>query len=78
MTIGVLQVLILVALRAQAVDRTDNIAGARARPVDQGELGSCASRLRRFLLYEFIAADIYVQFSKIDFHNQFRVETMLW
>ena len=77
MTIKVLEVLILVALRAQAVDRTDNIAGARARPVDQGELGSCASCLRIFLLYEFIAADIYVQFSKIGFHTHFFVETML-
>ena len=62
MTIKVLEVLILVAERAQAVDLKANIAAARARPVDQGELGSCASRLRIFVLYGFIAADIYMRF----------------
>ena len=64
MTIKVLEVLILVADRAQAVDLKANIAAARARPVDQGELSSCASRLRIFVLYVFIATDIYMRFTK--------------
>ena len=60
MTTKVLEVLILVVDPAQKVDLKANIAAARALPVDQGELSSCAARLRIFVLYVFIVTDIYI------------------